>query len=136
LLSIDEIAGIALEAKAADLPAFAQFKGGLGVPFPKTMSTPSRMQSLRQLVATRLGEREIAVYFFMHGKGGKFPGRLVVVPAALVKDLPAASSFPGQPEYRQGFCTAAWVEGNFVYLCCVEGGERELLLLRIAPDAA
>lgn len=138
LLRVDEITGIALEVKAADLPAFAQFKGGLGVQFPKTMKTPSVMQSLRRLVGPPLGEREIAVYFFMHSndRGGKFPGRLVVVPAALVKDLPGASSFPGQTLYRQGFCTAAWVEGNFVYLCCVEGGERELLLLRLTREAA
>ena len=121
------------DIKPDDLRELTQFKGGLPLQSPKTMRTLPRMQPFRRLVDPQLGDREIAVYFFtLSRQGGKFKGRLVVVPAAAVKDAPTASSFPGQTLYRLGFCTTAWVEGKFVYLCCVRGGEDELHLLRPA----
>src|SRR5205085_376362 len=110
-------------------------KGGLPVQPPKTISKALPfIQPIRRLADPRLGDQEIAVYFFTLAprRGGKFEGRLVIVPAAQVKDVPAATSFPELTLYRQDYCTAAWVEGKFVYLCCIRGGEHELLLLRPA----
>jgi hypothetical protein len=142
-LSVDEIAGFALDGvkPAADLPVLTQFKGGLAVQLPSTIQKLSRSQPWQRLVDPRLGDREIAITYFTlsDGKRGKFDGLLVVIPAAAVKDLPAASSFAfaaGQPLYRGLYCTAAWTEGKFVYLCCVRGGERELKLLLPATQNA
>jgi hypothetical protein len=140
-MSMDEIAGYALSVNpAAGLPELAQFKGGLDVQFPKTIRKEARhlMQPFRRLVDSQLGDREIAISFFTlsDGKRGEFAGLLVVVPAAAVKDVPTASSFPVQTLYRGVFCTTAWTEGKFVYLCCVHGGSRELHLLRPRSEAA
>lgn len=125
-LSMDEIAGYALSdgLTADDLPAIGQFQGGLAVQLPKTMQKLSRMPAFRQLVDPQLGERQIAIYFFTIA-GRK--GRLAVIPAALVKDLPVATSFPGVPLYIGRYWTTAWVEGNVMYLCCVEGGDDKVL---------
>jgi hypothetical protein len=117
------------------LPVLTQFKGGLNVELPKTTSPFSRLQPFQRLVDAQLGDREIAVYFFTLAgrKGGKFAGRLIAVPASSVKDLPVASSFPGRTDYKYGYCMTAWVEGKFVYVCCVfHGGEDELFRLRPA----
>jgi hypothetical protein len=138
-LSLNEIAEVALsDDVTADLPALTQFKGGLDLQLPKTMRALPLMQPVRRVIDARLGEREIGIYFFAVSRsprlgGGTYKGRLVIVPAASVKDVPAASSFPGATEYKRDFCTTAWVEGKFVYLCCVRnGGEPELHLLRPA----
>lgn len=139
LLTQEEIAQYALseDLNPKDLPEFTKFEGGQAVQPAKTM-TPLRMHPLRRLVDPNLGGREIAVYFFSfpRPRGGKFEGRLIVVRAAAVKDLPAALSFPGLTEYKLGYCTTAWVEGNFLYLCCVRGGEDELHSLRPSRAAS
>jgi hypothetical protein len=145
-LTVDEIAGYALSDdvnSAAGLPLLTHFKGGLEVQLPKTIRTGALrlLGPFRHLVDPLLGDREIAVSHFTlsDGKRGKFAGVLVVVPVATVKDAPAASSFTtGQTTlYRKGvFCTTAWTEGNFVYLCCVHGDENVLHLLRPAPPAS
>ena len=133
-LSMDEIAACALseEIKPDELSDLTQFKGGLALQAPKTMTALPWTQPVRRLVDPQLGDREVAVYFFTVARrhGGKFKGRLVIIPAASVKDVPTALSFPGPSTYRQDYCTTAWVEGQFVYLCCVRGSEVELHLLR------
>jgi hypothetical protein len=132
-MTMHEITGYALAdgLQADNLPILAQFRGGLAVQIPKTMMKLSYGPPFRRLVDPQLANREIAVYFFtFRHKDRKFAGRLAVIPAALVKDLPAAMSFPtGQPVYSKGFCTTSWVEGKFVYLCCVQGSEDDLRLL-------
>lgn len=139
-LTLDEIAEFALSTgiNPAALPELTQFQGGLVVQLPKTTRELSRSKPVQQLSDPQVGEREIGIYFFtLPGrKGVKIAGRLVVVPASSVKDLPLASSFPGEILYKYGFCTTAWVEGKFVYLCCVRGGEGELLRLRRATQEA
>src|SRR4029077_18850430 len=97
LLSMDEIAGYALSAgiDPVVLPELAQFKGGLELQLPATMRMPPLEPPIRRLVDPQLGDREIAVYFFtlQRRAGVKIEGRLVIVPAAAVKDVPAVSSF-------------------------------------------
>jgi hypothetical protein len=133
-MTMKEITGYALAdgLQADDLPPLTQFRKGLAVQVPKTMTKLSYESPFRRLVDPQLADREIAVYFFpLSGRNGrKIAGRLVVIPAAFVKDLPAATSFPGETVYSKGFCTTSWVEGKFMYLCCVQGSEDDLLRLR------
>jgi hypothetical protein len=136
-LSLDEIAESALSQglKPDDLPELTRFQGGLALQHPSTMRALPWSQPVRRLVGPQLGNREVGIYFFTIARrlGGKFDGRLVIVPKSSVNDSPSATSFPGPgpAQYKLGFCTTAWVEGQFVYLCCVRGGgEAELLLLR------
>jgi len=134
-LTLDKIAEFALSPgfKPDDLPELTHFQGGLALQHPNTMRTLPWSQPVRRLVDPQLGDHEVGIYFFAlsRRRGGTFKGRLVIVPAASVKDLPAETSFfAGRPLYKLSYCTTAWVEGQFVYLCCVTGGEAELLLLR------
>ena len=138
LKSLDEIAGSVLSGaiKSDELPEFTQFTGGLALRAPATMMAPRGMPPARRLVDSQLGDREVAIYFFTFRgpRGRMLTGRLAVVPAASVKDVPAALSFPGPTLYKSGFCTTAWVEGGFVYLCCVNGGEAELPATEAEPE--
>jgi hypothetical protein len=110
------------------LPELTQFANGLAPKVPATMIT-------RGLgLPRRLGNMDVAVYFFTlrNRRGAALAGRLAVIPKRLVKldDVPTAASFlAGPPEYKPGFCTTAWIEGDFVYVCCLAGGESELHLL-------
>ncbi len=106
----------------ADLPAFTEFAGGLAPVVPATMMT-GRLG----LPARRLGDSDVAVYFFTLPvrRGPSLVGRLVVVPKRFVKgnQIPTATSFLAGTAYKAGFCTTSWVEGDFVYVCCLSGGE-------------
>ena len=80
------------------------------------------------LPAHRLENMEVAVYFFTLSGPRRtvLQGRLAVIPKRLVKpnEVPSAASFlAGPPTYKPGFCATAWVEGEFVYICCLSGGE-------------
>lgn len=133
-MSMDEIAGYALsgDLKPRDLPELTQFRGGVDIQVPKTMQKLSYAIPFRRLNDPQLADREIAVYFFTWAeKGRKIPGRLVVIPLSLVKEPPAATSFLGGPiQYSKGFCATTWVEGQFVYVACMQqagGGDLEFL---------
>jgi hypothetical protein len=140
-MSMDEIAGYALSEHlvADDLPVFAQFSGGRAAQLPKTTGKFSDLAPFRRLVDPQLADREVAIYFFtlVDRNRRKYAGRLVMIPLSLVKDPPAATTFSGGTTvYTRGYCTTAWVEDGFVYVCCIqEGGEGELHLLRPLRNA-
>jgi hypothetical protein len=125
VVDVEEITGLMTTAgiDPANLPEFTTFTGGLAPQPPGTMRTGLVVSPPR-----RLGKFEAAIYFF---KLGGRDGRLAVVPRRFVKagGLPTATSLlSGSTSYWPGFCTTAWVEGNFVYICCLSrsGGEPEL----------
>jgi len=108
------------------LAEFTQFAGGVAPKVPGTMVT-RRLG----LPARRLGNMEVAVYFFTLSGPRRtiLQGRLAVIPKRLVKpnEVPSAASFlAGPPMYKPGFCATAWGEGEFVYICCLSGGEDAL----------
>jgi hypothetical protein len=114
-----------------DLPAFTSFSPVVPLVLPATMDTGRLMTPPRQPAG-----QDAAVYpFSMSVEGRKLKGCLIVIPRRSVHEgLPVATSFPsfpGSTVYKYGFCTTAWVEGEFVYVCCLRGGEDKLL--RLAP---
>jgi hypothetical protein len=125
VVDLEKITGLMATAdiKPASLAEFTTFAAGLAPQSPKTMFTGLLVRPPR-----RLGELEAAIYFF---KLGHRDGRLAVIPKRFVKarDLPLATSLlSGSISYRSGFCTTTWVEGDFVYVCCLSlsGGENGL----------
>jgi hypothetical protein len=125
VVDLDEIAGLMATdgIDPAKLAEFTTFAGGLAPQPPRTMLTGLVVSPPR-----RPGKFEAAIYFF---KLGGRDGRLAVIPRRFVKagGLPLATSLlSGSISYRSGFCTTAWVEGDFVYVCCLSlsGGEPEL----------
>lgn len=113
------------------LAEFTSFPGGVVPSLPATMNT--------QYLATSPKEfQRAAVYFFTMPmrRGAPLQGWLVVVPKrSLIPAPPAATRFlAGMPQYKNGYCLTAWVEGDVGYLCCVTGTENELR--RLVPVAA
>jgi hypothetical protein len=108
---------------------FTQFSDGLVLKVPTTMKSSRLVHPPRHL-----GELDVAVYFLpLSGRrGAPLDGRLVVIPIRRVvaNEIPVTDSFlapPAPPIYTAGgFCYTVWVEGDFVYICCVKGGENEL----------
>jgi hypothetical protein len=114
-----------------DLPAFTSFSREVPLALPATMDTRWLVTPPRQPSG-----QDAAVYrFSVNLAGRKLKGCLIVIPRRFVRDgLPVATSFPsfpGQAVYKHGYCTTSWVEGEFVYVCCLSGGEDDLL--RLAP---
>jgi hypothetical protein len=120
-INLDEVTSLVstAELEPAQLGEFARFRNGLAPKAPDTMITPPLVQPPR-----RLGD-DVAVYFFtIPLRRVTLAGRLVVIPINRVKpdDIPSATSFTeGLITYKAGFCTTAWVEGDFVYVCCLSG---------------
>jgi hypothetical protein len=112
---------------ADDLAEFRRFAGGPTLQLPATMQT----EPLRDR-ARRLEKLEVAIYFFTVPGPRKttLQGRLAVIPRKRVapRELPLASSFLGGPTsyYQGGYCVSSWVEGQFVYVCCLRGVEADL----------
>jgi hypothetical protein len=119
---LDDVTKQAIEAGPAQsgVADFLAFRNGQQVQPPDTMITADLKGAPQQL-----GDRDVAVYFFTIRDGSRtFEARLIVIPRASVVDPPTATSFqPGQFRYRGAYCATAWVEGEFVYVCCVKGGE-------------
>ena len=127
-VDLEEITGLLATAEIdpANLAEFTTFSGGFAPQLPRTMRTGQLESPPR-----RLGQLEAAIYFF---KLGELDGRLAVVPRRFVKGgpLPSATSFSSSSiSYGLGFCTTAWFEGDFVFVCCLRGGENENELHRL-----
>ena len=128
VVDVEEITGLMTAADPAKLAEFTTFAGGLAPQPPRTMLT-----GLVDRPPRRLGDFEAAIYFF---KLGGRDGRLAVIPRRFVKagGLPTATSLlSGSILSRPGFFTTAWVEGDFVYVCCLSGGENALHKLAQPP---
>ncbi len=107
---------------------FARFADGSVLKVPATMKSSRLIHPPRQL-----GDLDVAVCFFPLSGRRKAPldGRLAVIPIQRVvaREIPQAVSFPSPPApiyTTGGFCYTTWVEGDFVYVCCLKGGEDEL----------
>ncbi|HTI49698.1 MAG TPA: hypothetical protein VL475_02060 [Planctomycetaceae bacterium] len=105
-------------------------------PLPATMNTRFLVEAPRELPGG-----PAAVYFFAIPPSRGRPavqGRLLAVPVSRLGKPPAGTGFLSRAAvYRGlGFCASSWVEGDFAYVCLVEGGERELHLLERARPAA
>lgn len=129
-VNLDELCRQVLDVLpgAGGLPPFTSFSDGSAPQSPATMNGLS-LASPPKLVS--FGGKSTAVYqvaLRAHEGHPAANGFLIVVPVANVIDLPAATSFlGGGPNYRYpGHCATAWVEGNFVYVCCVKGVEANL----------
>jgi len=110
----------------AQFPEFTKFSDSVPPQLPATMDSSWLVEPPRQLPG-----HEAAVYVSSLRK--KFQGLLIVIPRRAVKDgLPSATKFPGQPEYIGLYCTTAWVEGDFVYVCCLSGLKDEFQRLQRA----
>jgi hypothetical protein len=125
-ITLDDAVRRVLDADPAPggMVGFQVFRNGVAVKKPDSMVTSS-LKSAPQ----PLGDHDIAVYFFTvrDGDGRTFEGKLIVIPVALMKDPPTATSFLGLPtSYHGAYCTTAWVEGPRVYICCVKGEDRIL----------
>lgn len=133
---LDEIVGeVAVNPiNPADFPEFSHFAGGLVPTLPATMNTDYLALPMR------LHDKDVAVYFFTVPvrRGPPLAGRLVVVPKRVIKgtQVPAAASFLAGTAYKAGFCTTAWVEGDFVYVCCLSGGEAGMRRLLVTQPVA
>ncbi|MGE5191118.1 MAG: hypothetical protein ACM3U2_01365 [Deltaproteobacteria bacterium] len=120
------------DIRPANLAAFTRFANGLAPKVPDTMKSDRLV-----LPPRRLYELDVAVYFFplSSRRGAPLDGRLAVIPKRRVVagKVPQATSFLAPPPhvtyYKNGFCVTAWVEGDFVYICCLRGGENELYRL-------
>jgi hypothetical protein len=116
-INLDEVVEHVLTDPTApdQLPVFTSFSGSLPLRLPATMDSPKFVGPSRQLP-----DHDVAIYFFSLRK---VAGRLIVIPRRSVRDgLPIATSFPGAIAYRRGYRTTAWVEGEFVYVCCLSDG--------------
>jgi hypothetical protein len=119
------------------LPEFTQFTSGRALQVPATMRT-ERLG----LPGRRLGNlKNVAVYFFtLPGpRKATLNGRLAVIPKHLVdaNELPLATSFlEGLTPtiFKNGFRITAWTEGEFVYVCYLEGPGDELQRLQPKPQ--
>lgn len=121
----------AIDEASARLPVVSPVAGELPFPLPATMKT-----HLIGTVPRLLPAGEAGLYFFSMPLRGRAPvdGRLLVVSARRLVSPPTAASFlAGQALYLGGYCTTAWTEGDFVYVCCVKGGEDNLRRLLPAP---
>lgn len=97
-------------------------------PLPTTMITRSIASG-----PYRLPDSDAAVYFFSvsTAQGASIEARLLVVRVSHLRNAPTARTFMGGPaNYWQGYCTTAWAEGEWSYLCCVKGGQNGLRWLR------
>jgi hypothetical protein len=117
-----------------NLAEFAHFSNGRLPQVPTTMITRMLVDPARRL------DNDVALYFFKVQVPGPrrtvLNGRLLVIPKRIVKlsDVPSATSFlAGGAIYRTGYCTTAWVEGDFVYVCCLSGKNE---LDRLMPHSA
>lgn len=123
---------------AGNLQPFETFSDGRGSQIPTTMETLALTSPVRVMFE---GE-PVAVYLLslpVRGRSPAVTGFLLAVPVSRVVDVPAAEAFlAAGPNYRRlGYCSTAWVEGDFAYLCCVSGGENNLRrLLPPRPVAA
>jgi hypothetical protein len=112
----------------AHFPEFTKFSSWLPLQLPRTMDSSWLVEAPRQLPG-----HEAAVYCF--SLSTRLQGRLIVIPRHAVKvGLPTATKFPGQSEYIGRYCTTAWVEGDFVYVCCLSGLDNEFPRLQRAPS--
>jgi len=121
-----------------ELGPFVRFANGAAAELPTTMDTRPLRREPRRLPGAEIGAKtDVAVYFFtVSSSPGRPPyqGRLAVVPVRSVINPPGSARFLGvQPIYRGAFVTSAWVEGNFVYLCCLENAQS---LERLQPQSS
>jgi hypothetical protein len=64
-------------------------------------------------------------------------GLLLVIPKKTIEDSPSATFFgAGSPVYVRSYATAAWTEGDFVYVCFVPDTGNALKALELALYAA
>src|SRR5205823_367397 len=114
-LGVVEKESLDAEPALAGVAEFPAFRNGAAVKKPATMITDNLKGGPQQL-----DDRDVAVYFFtIRG----VQGRLIVIRKAAVIDPPTATSFSTRTiRYGAGYCATAWVEGQFVYVCCVKGG--------------
>lgn len=111
-------------------PDFTKFVDSAPLQLPATMDS----RGLSRVLLRQVADYDAAVYFF---SVGGLDGRLIVIPRRSVKDgLPGATKFREQTAYILPFCTTAWVEGDFVYVCCLRGGENEFRRLQPAGKSS
>lgn len=134
-IDLDEMASLVATDNIGpeNLAEFTHFGNGWLPHVPSTMITRMLVDPPRRL------ENDVALYFFKVPGARRttiLNGRLLVIPKRLVNlsDVPTAASFLAGPTvYKAGYCTTAWVEGEFVYVCCLSG-ENELP--RLIPRGA
>lgn len=127
--------GLIVQAETA-LPTLPECDKSAWPPLPATMNTRLLVDAPRALPGG-----PGAVFFFEIPPARGRPavsGRLLAVPVSRLGTPPAGTGFLSRAAvYRGlGFCASSWVEGDFAYVCLVEGGERELHLLERARPAA
>jgi hypothetical protein len=127
--------GLIVQAETA-MPTLPECDKHAWPPLPTTMNTRLLVDAPRALPGG-----PAAVFFFEIPPARGRPavsGRLLAVPVSRLGTPPAGTGFLSRAAvYRGlGFCASSWVEGDFAYVCLVEGGERELHLLERARPAA
>lgn len=137
MLAMDRIEKHSVEFQPDEnLSQFTAFHSGLAAPLPRTMRITDRLRSVRPKSFEIDGEIA-AVYFFSIGtKRGNLAARLIVLPKSAVKSPPPEGFLRGGEKYVGTFSTTAWTEGEFVYLCCIQGGQNELERLLLRQNAS
>ena len=106
-----------------ELGAFTQFDDGAWAKLPETMDTRDVAPEPRRLPGGQIAARtDVAVYFFTLSdpRRATYQGRLAVVPKGCVMNPPKETRFGESAVYRGAVVTSTWIEGKFVYVCCLD----------------
>lgn len=125
-VDVHDLAAVAAEIAPA---ALSQWSGSPAPRMPVSMETSYILGSPQPLP----GGAGLVWIFQIYKEGErKVEGRLVSIPVGRLTEPPKAMGFRnGSPFYTgRGFCYSTWVEGEFAFICLVEGDLQDLMILR------
>ncbi len=120
-----------LSASARLLAASSPYQGVLPATFDSTL-----LQGAVSAYADASGLRVEVLRFAFRRRSRVIEGRLLVVPARWLADVPQSASFPNGPlRYTDQFAATWWIEGDYAFACCLttadEAAFRSLLPRRL-----
>jgi len=136
-LQLDELRDEVALKDPAKLPPFdGEFEAVIPEGWSESVSFTTRTMGFR---LDGSGKHLAALYSFTFSSPGRprVNGLLLVIPKKTIEDPPSATFFgAGSPVYVRPYATAAWTEGDFVYVCFVPDAGNALKALELALYAA
>jgi len=136
-LQLDELRDEVALKNPAILPPFrGEFEAAIPEGWSEGVSFSTRTMGFR---LDGSGKHLASLYSFTFSSPGhpRVNGLLLVVPKKTIEDPPSATFFgTGSPVYVRTYATAAWTEGDFVYVCFVPNADNVLKALELALYAA